>query len=369
MSFCEEIKKTDIDIITRTIYEASTSDVEAALQKSKRNINDFAALISPAAEPFLEQMAFASNKITQKRFGKTIQLYIPLYLSNFCSNSCSYCGFNSTNKIDRLKLSDEEILQEVRIIKEMGFDHVLLVTGESDSKAGFEYIKNAVSLVKPFFASVSAEVQPLSSEEYSELKFLGLHSVYIYQETYNKTEYCNYHKFGKKSDFNWRLTTPERLGNAGIFKIGLGVLLGLEDWRTDSYYLALHLQYLEKKFWKTKYSISFPRLRPAAGIIEPKVAITDRELVQLICAYRLLNEEVELSISTREKPSFRNNIIKLGVTAISAGAKTNPGGYNNSSGSLEQFSVADNRHPQEVANEITAAGYEPVWKDWDKSFS
>jgi 2-iminoacetate synthase len=231
------------------------------------------------------------------------------------------------------------------------------------------YFKEAISIIKSSFANISVEFQPLSTEEYRILHGEGVHSVLVYQETYHQEVYKTYHPKGRKSNFAYRLETPDRIGEAGMHKIGLGVLLGLEDWRTDSFFCALHLDYLQRKYWKTKYSISFPRMRPAEGIIEPNVIVTDRELVQMICAYRLFCEDVELSISTRESETLRNNIIPLGVTSMSAGSKTNPGGYVVAPESLEQFEISDDRHPREIAQLITSTGYEPVWKDWDHSFA
>lgn len=368
MNFTSVYHIHDWDQIKIEIYSKKDTDVETALHKNKCELEDFKALVSPAAEPYLEQMAQLSHQLTLKRFGRTIQMYNPLYLSNECSNSCTYCGFNVTNKIKRVTLSDEEIVNEAKALKAFGYEHILLVTGESLLNAGFEYLKNALKLVKPYFALVSMEVQPLEEHEYAELISLGLHTVYIYQETYNKAGYSDYHPMGKKSDFEYRLETPDRLGKAGIYKIGIGSLLGLEDWRADSYMTALHLKYLEKEYWKAKYSVSFPRLRPATGIIEPKVVMTDKELVQLICAYRILDEETELSISTRENEKFRNHIIKLGITSMSAGSSTSPGGYSSGNNELEQFHIADGRTPRQVEEMLKKNGYDAVWKDWDHSF-
>ena len=354
--------------VKKSIYKKTDYDVVSALQKKRRNLEDFKALISPAALPYIEQLAELSHQITKKRFGNTIQLYIPLYLSNECQNICTYCGFSFDNKIKRKTLSFDEILKEVSVIKLMGFDHVLLVTGESSQTVGVDYLKKAIQLVEPFFSSISVEVQPLESEEYSSLMEEGLNTVLVYQETYHKEDYKLHHTKGKKSNFDYRLETPDRLGESGIHKMGLGVLIGLEDWRTDSFFTALHLSYLEKKYWQTKYSISFPRLRPFSGGLEPKVEMSDKELVQLICAYRIFNEEVELSISTRESKTFRDNIIKLGITSMSAGSKTNPGGYVVEKQSLEQFEIDDCRSPQEIEKMIQDQGYDPIWKDWDRSF-
>jgi len=310
-------------------------------------------------------MAQVSQELTLKRFGKVIQMYVPLYLSNECNNICTYCGFSLDNKMRRKTLSPIEIMQEVAVLKDMGFEHVLLVTGEANQTVNVDYFKKVLDLIHPHFAHISMEVQPLDLEEYMSLKPYGLNTVLVYQETYHQEDYKKHHPKGKKSNFKYRLETPDRLGQAGIHRIGLGVLIGLEDWRTDSFFTALHLDYLEKRYWQSKYSLSFPRLRPHSGGIEPKVEMNDRELVQLICAYRLFNQEVELSISTRESPNFRNHIVKLGITAMSAGSKTNPGGYAVEPGSLEQFEISDERSPDEIARIIQMQGYQPIWKDWD----
>ncbi len=353
------------DEVKTSIYNKTSQDVLHALQKEKRDLEDFKALISPAAAPHLEQMAQISHQLTQKRFGKTIQMYAPMYLSNECQNICTYCGFSLDNPIARRTLNGADILKEVDAIKALGYNHILLVTGEANKTVGIDYFKKALKVIRPHFSHISMEVQPLNQNEYEELINEGLNTVLVYQETYHKEDYKKHHPKGKKSNFNYRLDTPDRLGKSGIHKIGLGILIGLEDWRTDSFFNALHLDYLEKKYWRTKYSVSFPRLRPFSGGLTPKVIISDRELVQLICAYRIFNEEVELSLSTRESESFRNNIIKLGITSISAGSKTNPGGYATEPESLEQFEISDERPPVEIAAMIKSQGYEVVWKDWD----
>jgi 2-iminoacetate synthase len=364
-SFRAVFDQYDWQDISGSIYAKTASDVVDTLHKTRRNLEDFKALISPAATPYLEQMAKLSQEITQKRFGKTIQLYIPLYLSNECQNICTYCGFSFNNKIKRKTLTDAEILKEVKVIKSMGYDHVLLVTGEASMTVGVAYLENAIKLIRPHFSHIAMEVQPLDESDYITLIREGLNTVLVYQETYHQDVYKIHHRKGKKSNFNYRLETPDRLGRAAIHKIGLGTLIGLEDWRTDSFFAALHLDYLEKKYWQTRYSISFPRLRPFSGGLAPKVEMKDKELVQLICAFRILNEAVELSLSTRESEKFRNHIIRLGITSMSAGSKTNPGGYAVDPQSLEQFEISDERAPKEVAEIIRRQGYEPVWKDWD----
>lgn len=385
--FSSEFDKYDWNAIKRGIYGKTARDVERALGKAARDLEDLKALLSPAAAPYLEEMAQLSHRITQKRFGKVIQLYIPLYLSNECQNICTYCGFSYENKIVRRTLSAGELLREVAVVKEMGYEHVLLVSGEANQTVGVDYFVKALEVVRPHFAQVSMEVQPLEQDEYSLLMEHGLHTVLVYQETYHREDYKLHHPKGKKSNFGYRLETPDRLGKAGIYKMGLGVLIGLEDWRTDSWFTGLHLRWLEARYWRTKYSLSFPRLRPHAGGegdrqrpdaggegdglrphaggLVPKVEMADRELIQLICAYRLFDEELELSLSTRESPVFRDHAVRLGITSVSAGSKTNPGGYAVDRESLEQFEIHDGRSPAEIAAMIRRQGYEVMWKDWD----
>ena len=365
-SFSEVFDRYDWNELTQDIYNKTSLDVENALNKSKRDLEDFKALISPAAQPYLEQMAQMSSRITKKRFGNTMQMYAPMYLSNECQNICTYCGFSMTNKIARRTLTDDEILEEVAFLKNKGFDHILLVTGEANRSVGVNYINNAISLIKAHFSNITIEVQPLDQDEYEKLVDNGLYAVLVYQETYNKGEYRKHHPKGKKSNFYYRLETPDRLGKAGVHKIGLGALFGLEDWRTDAFYTGLHLHYLQKKYWKTKYSISFPRLRPYSGGLEPKVEMTDKDLVQAICAFRLLDEDVELSMSTRESEYFRNHVVHLGITSISAESKTNPGGYSVEPQSLEQFEISDERSTEEVSKMLKNQGFEVVWKDWEQ---
>ena len=365
-SFASVFNQYDWDETLSSIFNKTATDVERALQNPKRDLEDFKTLISPAARPYLEQMAQASRLLTKKRFGNTIQMYAPMYLSNECQNICTYCGFSLTNKIPRRTLTDAEILKETAYLKSKGYDHILLVTGEANKTVGVDYINNAIKLIRSSFSNITIEVQPLDKDEYELLAENGLYAVLVYQETYHKAEYKKHHPKGKKSNFEYRLDTPDRLGKAGIHKIGLGALFGLEDWRADSFFTALHLKYLQKTYWKTKYSISFPRLRPHSGGLEPKVEMTDVDLVQLICAFRLLDEDVELSMSTRESEVFRNNIVNLGVTSISAESKTNPGGYVVEPQSLEQFEISDERSTEDVVTMLKEQGLEVVWKDWEQ---
>ena len=370
MSFVEEFKKLNWSELSRRLYAKSERDVELACSRAGRGtLDDFLALVSPAADRILEPLAQYAKELTAKRFGKTVQLYIPMYLSNECTNICTYCGFSFGNEVKRLTLSPRQIEKEVEAIKRHGFEHILLLTGESPKDVGVDYLERALLQISPSFAQVSLEVQPLEQDEYARLQRAGLYSVLVYQESYHRERYRAYHLKGKKSNFDHRLDTPDRVGGAGIHKIGVGALLGLEDWRVESACVALHLEYLKRRYWKTRFSISFPRIRPAEGAIEPHSIVTDRNLVQLIAAYRIFDENLELSLSTRESAHFRDNILGIGITSMSAGSRTDPGGYASDEHALKQFEIDDNRTPAEVAKAISGRGYEPVWKDWDTSFA
>jgi len=368
--FSDQVTMDEWQAEKLAIIDCNEAQVVNAIEKSRANerlsLADFKALISPAASPYLEHMAQESQRLTQQRFGMTMQLFVPLYLSNMCSNICTYCGFSMENKIRRTTLDTAQIEQEALAIKAKGFDHILLVSGESERKVGIDYFEQAIKVLRQHFNHIAMEVQPLSTAEYQRLNALGVESILVYQETYHREKYAKYHLKGKKSDFDYRLQTPDRIGESGINKIGLGCLLGLEDWRTDAFYVAKQLNYLEQRYWSMKFSLSFPRLRPCEGGGEVNSPMSERELVQLICAYRLFNHQVELSLSTRESSVFRDNILSLGVTSMSAGSKTQPGGYANDDKALEQFSIDDNRSVEQVAKMITSKGYQVVWKDWQQ---
>lgn len=367
--FSEELEKYNWNDITESIKSKTETDVINALQKENPDVEDFMALISPAAVPYIEQMARLSQRFTQERFGKTISMYIPLYISNACTNHCVYCGFQHDNDIKRTTLTSGQIEAECKAIRELGpFENLLIVTGEHPAIAGVEYIEMALKIARPYFNNLTIEVMPLKEDEYYRLTKSGLNGVVCFQETYNKARYNVYHPRGMKSIFDWRLNGYDRMGAAGVHKIGMGVLIGLEDWRTDVTMMAIHLRYLQKHYWKTKYSVNFPRLRPSEGHFSPNVIMTDKELAQLTFAFRIFDHDVDISYSTRENPTFRANMMKLGVTSMSAGSKTEPGGYVSTPEALEQFTVSDDRTPKDVADEIRNLGYEVVWKDWDKIF-
>ncbi|QZE15647.1 2-iminoacetate synthase ThiH [Halosquirtibacter laminarini] len=368
-TFYNKLQKHSWDDIKKRTQDYTEKEVIEALNHSKPTIDHFGALISKAALPYLEEMAYLSQQKTQQRFGKTMQLYIPMYLSNYCSNGCIYCGFNAKNDIPRKRLDVQEITEEADHILKLGIRNLLLVTGEDNRNFSTKDLVHAVKILVPLFDQISIEVQPMSIEDYKTLNEAGVHSVYVYQETYNELIYPDYHPFGQKRKFQYRLETPERIAEAGIHKVGLGVLLGLDDWRTEAILLAGHLHYLEKHYWKTVYSLSFPRLRPNEGHFEPKNPISDTELLQLICAFRIYNPFVELALSTRESAFFRDHLISLGITSMSAGSKTEPGGYSHEDKALKQFEIEDSRTVDEVVKSIQQAGYEAVWKDWDHILS
>ncbi|MFI5203003.1 MAG: 2-iminoacetate synthase ThiH [Flavobacteriales bacterium] len=368
-TFANIIEKYTWQQIRDQVYSVTSTDVERALHANKRGVREFMALISPAAENYIEEMAQRCRQETLRRYGNVIHMYVPMYLSNECQNICTYCGFSLGNKIPRKTLSDEEIIKEAIAIRSQGFEHILLVTGEANHTVSVPYFKNALKILKPYFSQVSIEVQPLEENEYKELSGHGVHSVLVYQETYNRERYKEFHPKGKKSNYQYRLETPDRIGKAGMHKIGLGVLLGLDDWRIENYFMAMHLGWLQKNYWKTRYSVSFPRLRPFSGGEFTPFPFSDKNLVQLISAYRLLNPELELSLSTREPQKLRDKLFGLGINSVSAGSKTNPGGYSVDANSLEQFEIDDQRTPAQVAKAIKTAGYEPVWKDWDPVLS
>lgn len=332
------------------------------------SIKDFVALLSPAADPFLEAMAERSAEITARRFGRTTQIYAPLYLSSFCSNRCLYCGFSADNRIARRLLTLEEAEQEAMILHARGFNHILLVSGEAPARLGVEYLEKLAMRLRDKFAAISIEVQPLATEEYGRLFRAGITGVAVYQETYDEPTYEKVHPGGRKRDFAFRLASPARAAAGNMREIGIGSLLGLADWRAEGVALGLHLTWLRKNFWRTAFTVSFPRLRPAAGDFEPLTTVSERNLSQLIFGLRLLDPDVGLLLSTREEARYRNGMIGLGPTRYSAGSCTAPGGYSDPATDGEQFTVGDHRSIDEVCQAIRQRGFDPVRKDWDAGF-
>lgn len=372
--FADQIDNFNWDKIINTVEKSTPEDVEAVLIKASSSSallspEELGVLISPAASERLEDLAVLAKEITDRRFGKTISLYIPMYVGNACTNKCVYCGFNHDNKFERTILSLKDIEEECKHIKQLGpFNNILIVAGEYPSKCGLDYLEKVLDTCRPYFHNMSIEVQPMKSSYYKKLTEKGLNGVVCFQETYNKKSYNKYHPHGMKSHFDWRLNGFDRMGEAGLHKIGIGALLGLEDWRGEAVMMGHHLRYLQKKYWRSRFSINFPRLRPSESGFKPNFIVSDKDIVQLSCAFRIFDNDIDISFSTREDPFFRDSIIGLGVTSMSAGSKTEPGGYSKPKEALEQFEVNDSRSPYDIVKAIKQRGYDPVWKDWDSLF-
>lgn len=356
------------DMVEDKIYSSTDRDFKAVLYSDFKSPEDFFPMFSPAADRYLEEMAILSNRNTIMRFGKTIQLYAPLYISNECVNSCVYCGFNIKNKIKRLTLSPDLVVKESEILYQKGFRHILLVTGEHRGAVPVSMLCEIAKRLHNKFSSISIEVYPMDEEEYSSMVRSGIDGLALYQETYNRKRYSDIHPAGKKRDFSWRLAAVERGGAAGFRKIGIGALLGISDWRVDGFFLALHASYLMKRYWKSHIQISFPRLRGSEAGYVPPIPVSDKDLTHLICAMRIIHHDLGLVMSTRESASYRNNIMPLGITMMSAGSKTEPGGYSKINNADGQFRIEDTRPPDRVVDMIRQKGFDPVWKDWDRDF-
>ncbi len=354
--------------VAARIAACSAREVKAALARDRARLEDLLPLLSPAAKPYLEEMACKAHGITRRRFGRVIQMYAPLYVSNECTNACVYCGFSQRNPVRRRTLSLKEAKAEALLLLEQGFRHILLVSGESPKHVDTDYLASLALSLSGSFASISIEVQPLEEQDYARLILGGVDSLVSYQETYNRAAYASFHPSGPKRDFSFRLGTCERGGAAGFRRIGIGALLGLCDWRVEGLFAGLHAAYLQKRFWRTQVTISFPRMRPCEGGFAPPFHVDDRALVQLICTLRIVFPDCGLVLSTRERPILRERLLPLGITQMSAGSRTEPGGYAHAGEAGGQFEVDDTRSPAQVASAVVRLGYEPVWKDWDAGF-
>jgi 2-iminoacetate synthase len=369
MNFFHQLQAYPQTDVLSWINDASQARIDRALCQARLGLEDFATLLSPAiSDDQLETLARRSQQLTRQRFGRVMLLYTPLYLSNECHNGCLYCGFNADNQLRRKTLSVQEIESEARILSRQGFRHMLLLTGEAPEVAGIEYLEQAVKTVKEYCGSVSIEVYPLDQPGYERMVAAGVDSLTLYQETYDRELYEQLHPYGPKSDYLSRLEAPEGAGRAGLRRIGIGSLLGLGAGLSDVFYTGLHALYLARRFWRTQVSISFPRLRPAAGGFQPQTVITDRQLTQFICALRLLLPDAGLVLSTRESAELRDRLIPLGITQMSAGSCTAPGGYGGNGDNSGQFEISDARTPAEIETLLQKQGYEAVWKDWDGAF-
>lgn len=353
----------------RAISDRATSaDVVRAVAKPRRGLAELATLLSPAAAEKLPELARAAHDLTIRRFGRTIRLYAPLYLSNECVSTCTYCGFARTRPIVRRTLSTAQAETEARELTDRGFRHLLLVAGEQPRFVSREYLTEVCHKLAQFVPQLSIETQVWDSDTYRELVQAGCDGLVIYQETYDRDLYAEVHQGGRKRHYPWRLAAPDRGAAAGMRRLGLGALLGLHpDWRLDVIALAAHARTLMRRWWRCEVALSVPRLRPAAGVDAPDWPVSDREFVQLICALRLALPDVVINLSTREPLALRDTLVRLGVTTMSAGSRTDPGGYTSSDDAGKQFSIDDDRSPEEFVAMLTASGYDPVWKDWQRA--
>jgi len=399
VSFVPEFNSLPLPLLVKRSLDAGAGSVRESLAKSKLSLADFATLISPAASAFLEHMGLRSHAMTKQRFGKVIRLFAPLYLSNECVNNCSYCGFSRDNPILRVTLSLDEVRQEAQALKEQGFRNILLVAGEHPKFVSNNYLRDCIAALHADWPGISLEVGPMEMEDYLPLVAAGADGLVVYQETYDRKVYAEMHTAGPKRNFDWRLETPERAYAAGFRRLGISPLYGLADWRFEALSVAAHADYLLRNCWKAQVTISLPRLRPCAGEFQPLTHMTDRDLAQLVCAFRLMFPDIGLVLSTRESAKLRDGLLPLGITMMSAGSHTEPGGYtgagkenlhqtvrgrivelasgasewapqpNRATNATGQFNIADERSAGEVAELIRKLGYEPVWKDWDAALT
>ncbi|MEI6358441.1 MAG: 2-iminoacetate synthase ThiH [Verrucomicrobiota bacterium] len=399
MSFVAEFDALPTAALIQRARSASGADVQRLIAGGAATLSDFATLLSPAAGELLEPLCARSQALTRQRFGKVIRLFAPLYLSNECVNNCAYCGFSRDNAILRVTLSVDEVRREARALAAQGFRNILLVAGEHPKFVSNGYLADCVRALHETIPSLSLEIGPMETADYRPLVAAGAEGLVVYQETYDREIYGRMHTLGPKRDFNWRLECPERAYAAGFRRLGIGALHGLADWRTEALATAAHAAYLSRHCWKAQVTVSLPRLRPCAGDFQPLTHLGDRELVQLIAAFRLFLPDVGLVLSTREPAALRDGLLPLGITHASAGSHTEPGGYTGAgkdsihqtvrgrivalaadagerilatgrtTNATGQFEIADDRSPEEVAALIRRLGYEPVWKDWDAALT
>jgi 2-iminoacetate synthase len=399
VSFVREFQRLPLASLLERCHATTPALIREAVERGRLTLADFAQLISPAAGKSMEFLCRHSQTLTRQRFGKVIRLFAPLYLSNECINNCKYCGFSRDNAILRVTLSVEEVLKEALALKAQGFRNLLLVAGEHPKFVSSDYLVHCVRTLRAEIPGISLEVGPMETKDYCALVEAGAEGLVVYQETYDRNIYADMHTAGPKRNFDWRLETAERAYAAGFRRLGIGALYGLADWRAEAIALAAHAEYLLRTCWKAQLTISLPRLRPCAGEFEPLTQMTDGELVQLVCALRIFLPDVGLVLSTREPARLRDGLIPIGITLMSAGSHTEPGGYTGAgkeklhytqrgriielasgasewaqspahpSGATGQFEIADDRSPAEIAELIISLGYEPVWKDWDTALT
>jgi 2-iminoacetate synthase len=365
MGFYQRIKEYEAFDFSEFCASRTVYDVRRAIEKDKLSERDLLTLLSPAAEECLEEMAQKSHRLTVQNFGKTVTLFTPLYLANYCESQCVYCGFNRTNHIKRSKLTMEEVKAEGKEIASRGFQHVIILTGEAPKATPISYIADCARILKQDIASISVEIYSAEVEDYRTLIEAGVDGFTMFQETYNPELYKTLHLAGIKKDYMYRLDTPERAAMAGMNSVNVGALLGLDQWRREAFFTALHAKYIQDNYPAVDVAASLPRIRPHVGDeFVPECTVSDKNLVQIMTAFRIFLPRLGITISTREEPEFRDHIIGLGVTKISADSKTEVGGHASEEKTEGQFDVSDERTIEEVASAIQLGGYQPVYKDW-----
>lgn len=363
MSFIAKIEEYATFDFEAFFAAVTADDVRIAVEKDQMDELDYLALLSPKAQEHLEEIAQKAHQVTVRQFGKTMQLFTPMYISNYCVNQCVYCGFNCRNQLERRNLNLEEIRQEGRWILETGLKHVLLLTGESPLHSPLAYILSAVKALQEFFTGIGIEVYPLTEEDYRAAMRCGVDAVTLFQEVYDVRAYAKFHPAGPKRDYRFRLDAPERACRAGIRSVNIGALLGLGDWRQEAFMTGLHAAYLQKNYAAVEIAVSTPRMRPHTGGFLPPYTVTDRNIVQYITAYRLFMPRSGITLSSRESVFLRDHLAKVGVTKMSGGVTTAVGGRSKQ-GEPPQFDISDARSIKEMAAMLRRIGYQPIYKDW-----
>ncbi len=364
MSFYQEIEKyRDFDF-EKFFASVNAEKVQKIMQKDFLNREDFLVLLSSQAEDFLEPMAQKAHQITKQYFGKEIGLYTPMYLANHCVNQCRYCGFNAKNKIPRQKMTLEEVEKEAKFISEAGLKHILILTGDSRLESPVPYIIDCVRILKKYFSSIAIEIYALEQAEYRQMVEAGVDGLTIYQEVYDEKVYDYVHKAGPKKDYKFRLDAPKRAASVGMRFLNVGALLGLSDFRSEVFFCGLHAKYLQDQFPESEVGFSVPRMRPHEGEFQPKVIVKDKNVVQILLAMRLFLPKLGINVSTRESAEFRENILPLGITKMSAGSTTAVGGHTFENKETEQFEISDERSVAEIKQMLLEKGYQPVMKNW-----
>lgn len=367
MSYYEVLLKYKNLPFEKILREITTQDVERSISSDIQDPEQFLALLSPAAEELLERMAQKAHALTLQHFGRTIQLYTPMYLSNFCENECGYCGFNARNEMFRRTLTLDDLEKEATFIAATGIEHLLILTGDSRKKSPPAYIKECLGVLKKHFSSISAEIYALTEEEYADLARSGVDGLTLYQETYDEEVYERVHTSGPKKDFLFRLDAPERAARGGMRGVNVGALLGLSDWRKEVFLMGLHAGYLQDRYGEVEIGASLPRLRPHAGDFKEIIEVSDKNIAQIIMALRIFMPRLGIALSTRESARLREDLLPLGITRMSAGSTTRVGGHTIASPEEEnapQFEISDPRDVEEMKAMLVTKGYQPVLKDW-----